>query len=120
MGFRGFFLWDKTAGAWRSSLTSIYCWGQIMRGTIPPLPNTPSWPGAQKKYRDNFTFTLTLEAFYNFWGNFYVKDYKIVSTPHEGFPGTLTEENIQNSCMKSWSKKYLVINLPWLTYLSVP
>jgi hypothetical protein len=27
-----------------------------MRGAIPPLPNTPSWHGAQLKHRDNFTF----------------------------------------------------------------
>jgi len=27
-----------------------------MRGDITPLPNTPSWRGAQlKKHRDNFT-----------------------------------------------------------------
>jgi hypothetical protein len=32
-----------------------------MSGTIPPLPNTPSWRGAQlkKKHRENFTFYLT-------------------------------------------------------------
>jgi hypothetical protein len=24
-----------------------------MRGAIPPLPNTPSWSGAQLKHRDN-------------------------------------------------------------------
>jgi hypothetical protein len=29
-----------------------------MRGAIPPLPNTPSWHGAQLKHRGNFTFTL--------------------------------------------------------------
>jgi hypothetical protein len=31
-----------------------------MRGAISPLPNTPSWRGAQlaKKHRDNFTFTF--------------------------------------------------------------
>jgi hypothetical protein len=29
-----------------------------MRVAIPPLPNTPSWRGAQLKHRDNFTFTL--------------------------------------------------------------
>jgi hypothetical protein len=30
-----------------------------MHGAIPPLPNTPSWHGAQfKKHSDNFTFTL--------------------------------------------------------------
>jgi hypothetical protein len=29
-----------------------------MRGAIPPLPNTPSWRGAQFRYRDNFTFTF--------------------------------------------------------------
>jgi hypothetical protein len=27
-----------------------------MSGAIPPLPNTPSWRGAQLKHRDNFTF----------------------------------------------------------------
>jgi hypothetical protein len=30
-----------------------------MRGALPPLPNTPSWRGAQLKYRDNFTVTFT-------------------------------------------------------------
>jgi hypothetical protein len=30
-----------------------------MSGAIPPLPNTPSWLGAQLKHRDNFTFTFT-------------------------------------------------------------
>jgi hypothetical protein len=28
-----------------------------MSGAIPPLPNTPSWRGAQLKHTDNFTFT---------------------------------------------------------------
>jgi hypothetical protein len=29
------------------------------RGAIPPLPNTPSWRGAQlKKHKDNFNFIL--------------------------------------------------------------
>jgi len=28
-----------------------------MNEAIPPFPNTPSWFGAQKKHRDNFTFT---------------------------------------------------------------
>jgi hypothetical protein len=30
-----------------------------MIGAIPPLPNMPSWRGAQLKHRDNFTFTFT-------------------------------------------------------------
>jgi hypothetical protein len=30
-----------------------------IRGDIPPLPNTPSWPGAQLKHRDNFALTTT-------------------------------------------------------------
>jgi hypothetical protein len=30
-----------------------------MRGAIPPLPNTPSWRGAQLKHRDIFTFAFT-------------------------------------------------------------
>jgi hypothetical protein len=31
-----------------------------MRGAIPPLPNTPSWCGAQLKHRDNFTYLFPL------------------------------------------------------------
>jgi hypothetical protein len=42
-----------------------------MNGAIPPLPNTPSWRGAQLKHRDIFTFTFT---FY-----YTVKDNTIVS-----------------------------------------
>jgi hypothetical protein len=34
-----------------------------MRGAILPLPNTPSWSGAQLKHRDNFTFTLVMILF---------------------------------------------------------
>jgi hypothetical protein len=30
-----------------------------MCGGIPPLPNTPSWCGAELKHRDNFTFAFT-------------------------------------------------------------
>jgi hypothetical protein len=30
-----------------------------MSEAIPPLPNTPSWRGAQLKHRDNFNFTFT-------------------------------------------------------------
>jgi hypothetical protein len=30
-----------------------------MGGVVPPLPNTPSWRGAQWEHRDNFTFYLT-------------------------------------------------------------
>jgi hypothetical protein len=29
-----------------------------MRGTIPPLPNTPSWRGSHFKHRDNVTLPL--------------------------------------------------------------
>jgi hypothetical protein len=35
-----------------------------MSGAIPPLPNTPSWRGAQFKHRDNFTFYLYHEERY--------------------------------------------------------
>jgi hypothetical protein len=30
-----------------------------MRGAIPPLPNMPSWSGAQLKHRGNFTLLFT-------------------------------------------------------------
>jgi hypothetical protein len=33
-----------------------------MREAILPLPNTPSWHGAQLKHKDNFTFTLGFSA----------------------------------------------------------
>jgi hypothetical protein len=29
-----------------------------MSGAIPPLPNMPSWCGAQLKHRDSFTFAF--------------------------------------------------------------
>jgi hypothetical protein len=32
-----------------------------MRGAIPPLPNTPSWRGAQLKHRDKLTFTFYIK-----------------------------------------------------------
>jgi hypothetical protein len=31
-----------------------------MSRSIPPLPNTPSWRGAQLRHGDNLTFTLHL------------------------------------------------------------
>jgi hypothetical protein len=31
-----------------------------MNGAIPPVPNTPSWGGAQLKHRDNFTSYLII------------------------------------------------------------
>jgi hypothetical protein len=36
-----------------------------MSVAIPPLPNMPSWRGAQLKHRDNFTFAFifTLHIF---------------------------------------------------------
>jgi hypothetical protein len=35
-----------------------------MRGVTPPLPNTPSWRGAQlkKKHGDNFACTFIMRA----------------------------------------------------------
>jgi hypothetical protein len=34
-----------------------------MRGAIPPLPNTPSWRGAQlKKHRDGFIGTFRVQV----------------------------------------------------------
>jgi hypothetical protein len=32
-----------------------------MSGAISPLPNTPSWRGAQLKHRESFTFFIVLE-----------------------------------------------------------
>jgi hypothetical protein len=35
-----------------------------MSGATSPLPNTPSWRGAQLKHRDNFTFTFAFTQVY--------------------------------------------------------
>jgi hypothetical protein len=43
-------------------------------GAISPLPNTPSWRGAQLKNRDNFIFTILLMSNDNtVMGNYYKK-----------------------------------------------
>jgi hypothetical protein len=38
-----------------------------MRGAISPLPNMPSWRGAQLKHRDNFTFTFIVRETVPTW-----------------------------------------------------
>jgi hypothetical protein len=58
MGTRGSFLGAKAAGSRSWQLTSIWCRGQRMNWAMSPLPNTPSWRGAQLKHRDIFTFTF--------------------------------------------------------------
>jgi hypothetical protein len=35
-----------------------------MSEAIRPLPNKPSWCGAQLKHRDNFTFTFTFTFYW--------------------------------------------------------
>jgi hypothetical protein len=37
-----------------------------MRGAILPLPNIPSWRGAQLKHRGNFTLHFTYKCNYLF------------------------------------------------------
>jgi hypothetical protein len=49
MGPRGSFPGGKAAGAWSWPLISIECRDKRMSGAIYPLPNTPSWRGAQLK-----------------------------------------------------------------------
>jgi len=39
----------RVRGAETGYLTSSYSQGQRLRGAISPLPNTPSWRGAQLK-----------------------------------------------------------------------
>jgi len=36
----------------------------VMRGSIPPLPHTPSWRGAQIKHRDSF-YLLPSDVFFS-------------------------------------------------------
>jgi hypothetical protein len=58
IGTRGSFPGGKAAGPWSWPLISISCRAQRMSGTIPPLPNRPSWRDNQLKHRDYFTFTF--------------------------------------------------------------
>jgi hypothetical protein len=60
MGTRGSFPGGKAAGSWSWPLTSILCRGQRMSGAIPPLPNTPSWRGAQLKKAQRQLYSLYL------------------------------------------------------------
>jgi hypothetical protein len=66
---RGSYPGGKAAGAWSWPLTSIQRRGQRMRGAISPLPNTPSWRGAQFKKKKQ-TFVLRLYQHDTVWGNF--------------------------------------------------
>jgi hypothetical protein len=61
-----------------------------MSGAIPPLPNKPSWRGAQLKHRDNFTFTF-----------FFTK------TPEEKSPDEL---NMVNGRAREWAPLFLFNN----------
>jgi hypothetical protein len=62
MGTKASFHGGKAAGALSWPLTSIYCWGQRMRGDTPPLPRYAFMESCsvKKKHRDKFTFTLPL------------------------------------------------------------
>jgi hypothetical protein len=56
----GLFPWGgKAAEAWSWTLTSIYYRGQERVELYLYSTNTPSWRGAQRNHRDNFTFTFT-------------------------------------------------------------
>jgi hypothetical protein len=61
-GYHRLLPWGKVAGAWTTHLHPVP--RSRMRGPIPPLPNTPSWRGAQLKRRDNFTFTFSVGELY--------------------------------------------------------
>jgi hypothetical protein len=41
-----------------------------MLSAVPPLPNTPSWRGAQLKHRDYITFTLNRKSCNCWWRHF--------------------------------------------------
>jgi hypothetical protein len=58
MGTRGSFPGSKAAGAWSWPLTSIWCQGQRMSGTIPPLPQYAFIAWCSVKHRDNFLLYL--------------------------------------------------------------
>jgi len=74
MGIRGCFHGGKAAGEWSWPPNPISCRGQRVSGAISPLPNTPSWRGAQLKNRDNFIFTILLMSNDNtVMGNYYKK-----------------------------------------------
>jgi hypothetical protein len=55
MGIGGYFLGRKRPGREADR-------GQRMRGAIPPLPDTPSWHGAQLKYWRQSAAVMQREA----------------------------------------------------------
>jgi hypothetical protein len=57
-----------------------------MSEATPPLPNTPSWRGAQLKHRDNFTFnfnfiSLKIISFISFLILIRGRHGRVVNTP---------------------------------------
>jgi len=60
MGTRSSFSGSKAAGAWSWPLTSIYCWGQRMRGAITPLFNKTSCFSDQLKKSTGTTLPYPL------------------------------------------------------------
>jgi len=62
-----------------------------MRGDIPPLPNTPSWRGAQLKRRDNFTFKM----FYT--ESIRIPQTNVVSTPNKESVAIMHKEQLHSA-----------------------
>jgi hypothetical protein len=55
-GYQGLLSWGQSGRGMKLTTHLHLVSRSRMRGAIPPLPNTPSWRGAQLKHRDNFTF----------------------------------------------------------------
>jgi hypothetical protein len=66
MGTRGSFSGDEAAGGVKLTTHLHLVPKSRMRGSIPPLPTTPSWRGAQLKNRDNLTliYIQNINSFY--------------------------------------------------------
>jgi hypothetical protein len=74
-----------------------------MSGAIPPLPNKPSWRGAQLKHRDNFTFTFIvcffILTYFFVWGGV-----------QPLFPVTVNvPASTHHSAMQLWSEPHVPV-----------
>jgi hypothetical protein len=65
-----------------------------MSGATHPLPNTPSWCGAQlkKKHGDNFTFTFTSQGVLLID---FLKEHRTINAAYEGVTIIFRTESIK-------------------------
>jgi hypothetical protein len=79
-----------------------------MRGAIFPLPNTPSWRGAQLKHRDSFIFIEFFYCSHPCSVNKYLSGYKMKVKHNETGSGKENESSSSTEmvCNRAVCRKY--------------